>query len=612
MKSIILGPMGPKSPLFSGESSNRSIRGRKARNRVALSGVVGASLLVFGCGLDRTERKSERSVPTEYVEGSFVVQATADLTEQALATNSTNVAQSLGCAANAPERVNWQSGGGVLTEELANTWNVKFSGCDFSPGGTAQIVAALGAGENVVTVEAESIASVGPVTENDRLKSQATFLPYIRRDAACSLIDRENQKVIKVAVIDTGIDIDHPDLRDAMLRDERGEIVGANFVGSGATLPPDSGFRDGTGHGTHVAGLIAATANNREGAVGVASCVNVKIIPVRVLGDNGRGSSVEIERGVKWAADQGADIINLSLGSVSIVGSRRELTRSVYEYAASRDIVVFAAAGNSSIVHGSQQDGGFVYGFPSSYANVISVAASGETGSLTGFSNRGNLVDIAAPGSRVLSTYTDDSYARLSGTSMASPVAAGAYALALAAVRKDLPLSGRIPAASAAELMSRAVLSDAEISESDVASGGIIDSERLVKLAKERYPARTAPPVSPPSTPVAPSEQMPAPTPTPERVSFGFEGLVDGQRPGFPQKIVLQGIPAGATQVYLFWGNSYESFARVRILAAGPGSAGKLEVPSRWYLYGTQKLWAYAINAEGRLVGLTSVQLRGF
>src|SRR5690606_10271978 len=151
--------------------------------------------------------------------------------------------------------------------------------------------------------------SVSLLLENDPLKHEQEHIQVIRRDNACEQA-RASMEPIIVAVVDSGVDTDHPDLEGAFLRGSEGEIIGANFVGSGANMPPDMNADDVGGHGTHVAGLIAAAANNGEGVVGVASCANVKIMPIRVLGDNGRGTTIEIERGVKWAADHGAHIIN--------------------------------------------------------------------------------------------------------------------------------------------------------------------------------------------------------------------------------------------------------------------------------------------------------------
>ena len=239
-------------------------------------------------------------------------------------------------------------------------------------------------------------------------------------------------KGVTVAVIDTGVDLDHPDLVQNLYvnpgeiagngidDDQNGfvdDVHGYDFVDRDAT--PD----DLNGHGTHVAGTIAAARNN-IGSTGVAP--DAKIIPVRVLDRNGSGSDASVAAGIRYAAKLGADIINLSLGGVY----SRAIDTAI-SYARSLGSIIIAAAGNESAA---------VPGYPARFSatddNVISVGAYRSSGRIASFSNRvGNSgsVQIDAPGVGIYSTYMGGGYATLSGTSMASPHIAGLAALTLSA-----------------------------------------------------------------------------------------------------------------------------------------------------------------------------------
>ena len=235
---------------------------------------------------------------------------------------------------------------------------------------------------------------------------------------------------ITVAIIDTGVDLDHPDLVQNLFVNP-GEIAGNGIDDDGNGFVDDiHGFdfadrdadpNDGNGHGTHVAGTVAA-ANNGFGATGVAP--NAKILPVRVLGDNGSGRTSDVAAGIRYAADLGADIINLSLG-----GGYSRAIEAAIEYAGSLGSLIVAAAGNES-----SPVPGYPARFSASDDNVISVGAYSSSGSLAGFSNdvgRSGAVQVDAPGVGIFSTYVGGGYATLSGTSMASPHIAGLAALTL-------------------------------------------------------------------------------------------------------------------------------------------------------------------------------------
>ncbi|MBC7106540.1 MAG: peptidase S8, partial [Firmicutes bacterium] len=212
---------------------------------------------------------------------------------------------------------------------------------------------------------------------------------------------------VRVAVVDTGIDLSHEDLRDKI-------AVSANFTNSRTA---DDGF----GHGTHVAGIIGAVTNNGRGVAGTApGCV---LMNVKVLNDRGTGYYSWISRGIVWAADNGARVINLSVGGASPSDTLREAV----EYAWAKGAVLVAAAGNN----GTSDP---VY--PAYYEPCIAVAATDASDAMAGFSSYGLWVDLAAPGVDIFSTLPDhrsrlrtQNYGFLSGTSMAAPFVSGTAAL---------------------------------------------------------------------------------------------------------------------------------------------------------------------------------------
>ncbi len=244
-------------------------------------------------------------------------------------------------------------------------------------------------------------------------------LPKVQAPAAWDL--GQGASGIKVAILDTGIDLDHEDLQ--------GKIVASiNLAGTSATAD------DRFGHGTHVAGIAAAMTHNAVGVAGVG--FNASLMNVKVLGDNGSGSLYDVGRGIAWAADKGAKVINLSLGSAQ--GSR--YLESQVNYASGKGALVIAAAGNS----GSTQRF-----YPAYYGNAIAVGATDTADAKASFSNFGaSWVDVAAPGVGIYSTLPNHAtylsanygyplnYGTLSGTSMATPMVAGQAAL-LAARNPD-------------------------------------------------------------------------------------------------------------------------------------------------------------------------------
>ena len=216
---------------------------------------------------------------------------------------------------------------------------------------------------------------------------------------------------IIVAVVDTGVDKNHPDLRGKVL-------PGFNaFTG-------DADTSDDNGHGTAVSGLIAANTNNGKGVAGL--CWGCKILPVKVLSRVGGGDDATVSAGIRWAADNGARIINMSLG-----GDKDSQTlHDAVDYAASKGVLLIAASGN-------ERETGNAISYPAAYDNVVGVGATGNSDVITGFSNTGPYVDLAAPGVGLWTTLPGGDYGPPNGTSFSSPYVAGAAALAFT-LRPDL------------------------------------------------------------------------------------------------------------------------------------------------------------------------------
>lgn len=216
-------------------------------------------------------------------------------------------------------------------------------------------------------------------------------LPAIETGRGWNL-SRGSEDII-VAVVDTGVEAGHPDLQGQLLQ-------GYNAVSSGQA--PD----DDVGHGTHVTGIIGAIVNNAEGVAGI-SWYN-KVLPVKALDATGVGTTYSVAEGIIWAADNGAKVINLSLGNYA----DSQFLHDAVKYAYDRDIVLVSAAGNDNTERP---------GYPAAYPEVLAVAATNSAMRRASFSNYGDYIDVAAPGESIASTYPGGQYAALSGTSMASP-----------------------------------------------------------------------------------------------------------------------------------------------------------------------------------------------
>jgi len=213
---------------------------------------------------------------------------------------------------------------------------------------------------------------------------------------------------IKVLILDTGLDYRHPDIAANFK-------AGKNFTSSRAT-----DYMDRHGHGTHCAGIVAGI-DNGIGIVGVAPAAEIHV--GKVLTDSGGGSFDSLIKGIEYGIERKVDIISMSLGAEDDPG---EEVHDVIKRAREAGIIIVAASGNEA---------GKV-NYPAAYDEVIAVAAIDQAFDYADFSNFGEAVDVAAPGVDILSTYLNSNYAKLSGTSMATPIVTGVIALAQSYARK--------------------------------------------------------------------------------------------------------------------------------------------------------------------------------
>lgn len=215
---------------------------------------------------------------------------------------------------------------------------------------------------------------------------------------------------VVVAVIDTGCDLNHEDLKNNI-------VDGYNFVDKN-NYP-----EDGNGHGTHVAGTIAA-GNNTVGMVGVAP--KAKIMPLKALSNNGSGSNQDVADAVIWAADHGAHILTMSLGSEYPYPPLEQ----AIDYATKKGCIVFCAAGNSGIDKDIQ--------YPARYDNSISIGAIDRDLHICSFSCSGESLEFLAPGADIISATPNSTYSTMSGTSMATPFAVGCASLLISKINRKI------------------------------------------------------------------------------------------------------------------------------------------------------------------------------
>lgn len=281
----------------------------------------------------------------------------------------------------------------------------------------------IGVSENVEITTAQSQPSI----PSDPFQDQQHHLDKVNWKKALQLFYGSSLKItapVLVAIVDSGVEYDHEDLQSQIWRGPSGER-GVNLVDN--TSDP----RDDNGHGTHVSGILGADSDNAVGVSGVMTGP-LQILPVKVLDSLGNGSLAAAATGIRYAADRGADIINLSLGTPTSSATLEDAVR----YAVSKGSFVVMASGNDGFQITSSNFYSPV-GYAPSIAGAIGV---GSVDALSGrrslFSNYSSVyVDLAAPGSagvsRIYSTWIGNTYKGDQGTSMAAPVVSGAAALVI-------------------------------------------------------------------------------------------------------------------------------------------------------------------------------------
>lgn len=265
-------------------------------------------------------------------------------------------------------------------------------------------------------------AAEGPLT--DPYRDQQWYLDRIGLDGSGPVPDGTGQVV---AIIDSGVDLAHPDLVDALVRDDEGAVVGRDFVDD------DEVPQDAFGHGTMVAGVVAARSGNGLGIAGVAGAgAGAQILPVRVLDETGRAPASRVAEGVDWAVAAGATVLNLSLETAGVTALRDDpaLDRAIDRALAAGLVVVVAAGNGDEVVDPGRADG------------VVVVGATDPGDRRAGFSDRGRTDLLMAPGTGIVSTWcraddpdvapcdgTTHTYGIADGTSFAAPQVSGLVAL---------------------------------------------------------------------------------------------------------------------------------------------------------------------------------------
>lgn len=322
----------------------------------------------------------------------------------------------------------------------------------------------------VKTVEPNYLAQALSMPDDQRLNEQwgMTTISAVGNTTETAWDKTHGNPNIKVAIVDTGIQQDHPDLTGKV-------VLEKNFSTSPSVV-------DANGHGTHVAGAVAAKTNNGVGVAGAG--FDTSLINAKALADNGSGYYDQIASAIVWSVDNGAMVVNLSLGGTA----SSTVLQNAVNYAQSKGVVLVAAAGNS---------GSTTPYYPANYPYVVSVAATDQADKRASMSNYGSWVDVAAPGVGILSTYKSSGYATMTGTSMASAYVSGIAAL----VASKQNCSGQC-------------IIDTVQQTSDPIAIGVVKYGRI-----NAYKAASSDLLSlPTSTPIpttTPTQVSPTPTPTP-------------------------------------------------------------------------------------------------
>ncbi|MGH2721033.1 MAG: S8 family peptidase, partial [Actinomycetota bacterium] len=386
-----------------------------------------------------------------------------------------------------------RAGAGVV-RSLRDVGDVGIDVVEVSAAAVSAVSARYDGDPSVVFAEANGVRRAA-VTADDPGLGDQWALPKVKASTSPGAWEvTTGSDSVVVAVVDTGVDVGHDDLEDNIWRnpgevangaDDDGngyvdDVHGWDFAHRDASLYDRADVCDEDGnpaddHGTHVAGIVGAVGDNGIGVAGTAW--RVRIMPLKFLSGCGEGADADAVEAIMYAVRMGVDVINLSWGGPTPAESIRQALL------AARDagIVVTVAAGNQPRNLAVEPD------YPASYdlPNEIVVAATNEADVLASFSNYGGPTALAAPGSQILSTTVDDTYAYMSGTSMATPLVSGALAL----------LRAQYPQATAGELRSR-LLGSVDVLGSlagVVTTGGRLNLDRALRSSLPAVPTVTAP-----------------------------------------------------------------------------------------------------------------------
>lgn len=336
-----------------------------------------------------------------------------------------------------------------------------------------EAVKELTAAEGVIAATPNYIIELEATsTPSDPYMVYQDYLDTIYAKQCWNILKEVPHEKVKVAVLDTGADYTHSDLKNIVNVNQSAEILTTSGI-TGPLLGDDysNGYKNQeTSHGTHVCGIIAAEAGNMEGIAGVASATDnsvVDLIAVDVFCEASKTTISHVIQGMEYAMNQGAKVINLSLGVKKQVVQNDAILKAECQKLADRNITLVCAAGNDGLY-----DYGTVQMVPSDYDSTISVMAADYAGYRADFSNYGSKKTVVAPGLNIYSTISGGRYAYKSGTSMATPVVTALVAM-LYSVDPDItyPEVKRIVTETANPL-----------ADADFCGAGMIDGEEMLNM----------------------------------------------------------------------------------------------------------------------------------
>jgi subtilisin family serine protease len=436
-----------------------------------------------------------------------------------------------------------------------------------SPSRTQRALASLRSEPSVLAVEQDVLISTLDTVPNDALWSTQWGWRLIGAPRAWDATKGVSSVV--VAVLDTGVNAGHPDLAGAT-------VPGRDLVND------DADPADDEGHGTAVAGVIAARTNNREGQAGM--CWACSVMPVKVLDSSGSGKTSTIAAGIVWATDRGARVINMSLGGA---GGSMALQAAV-DYAVNKGIVLVAAAGNS---------GADMPFYPAAYGGVISVGGTTSSDTRYSWSNYGSWVLLTAPGCNTAPDYSGG-YIEFCGTSSATPVVAGIAALALS-------LTAATTTAQVAQALEQTATPLA-----GVARYGRVNAPTMLTAVAGTGIFAPLPPAAPaPSAPPPPTPATPAPS-QPTRVapvSTERPRLRGRARVGLVLRVIAGSWNPAPTSIGYEWLRCRSDGSRCRGIAGARGTTYRLTRRDRGMRLRAVVIASNDVGATRALTGYSSL-----